>query len=268
MNTIPTASNLSIGNSGFMGRCRHMGSVLLSVALGLGAWQIASGFFSPLFLPSPWAVCKATAELWADGSLWTSIVASSRRILIGWGIGVALGAPIGVLMGHFSLVRRLLDPYIEFFRFIPPIAFVTLAVIWLGPGEMSKVALILYTSIFIVTINTIAGVLAVDPLRLRAAQALGATPFQTLVSVVVPSTVPYMFTGARLAMGNSFLTIVSAEIVAAQEGLGSMIWTSRNYGRTEWVFVGIIALGILGLLFDRVLRLVGRRALKRYRAAA
>ncbi len=239
-----------------------------SVLLGLLVWYLLSRVFPPLFLPSPMLTWEAAWELHDDGSLWTSILASSQRILIGWGIGVALGAPIGVLMGHFSLVRRFLDPYIEFFRFIPPIAFVTLAVIWLGPGEMSKIALILYTSIFIVTINTIAGVLSVNPLRIRAAQALGATPMQTLWSVVVPSTVPYIFTGARLAMGNSFLTIVSAEIVAAQEGLGSLIWTSRNYGRTEWVFVGIIALGLLGLFFDRVLRFVAQRTLKRYGIAA
>ena len=89
---------------------------------------------------------------------------------------------------------------------------------------------------------------------------------QMLRTVIVPSTVPYMVTGARLAMGNSFLTIVSAEIVAAQVGLGSLIWTARNYGRTEWVFVGIIALGLLGFCFDRVLRLVVQKTLNRYGA--
>ena len=141
-----------------------------------------------------------------------------QRILAGWGMGVVLGIPLGMLMGHFHFVRHLLDPYIEFFRFIPPIAFVTLAVIWLGPGEGSKISLILYTTVFIVTLNTIAGVHAVSELRLRAAASLGAGPMKTLLTVVVPSTVPYMVTGARIAMGNSFLTIVSAEIVAAQRG--------------------------------------------------
>ena len=113
----------------------------------------------------------------------------------------------------------------------------------------------------------IAGVLSVSELRLRAAATLGAGKLQTLLTVIVPSTVPYMVTGARLAMGNSFLTIVSAEIVAAQVGLGSMIWTSRNYGKTEWVFVGIITLGLLGYGCDRVVRFVVRRLLKRYAVA-
>jgi len=170
-------------------------------------------------------------------------------------------------MGYFRWVRRLFDPYIEFFRFIPPIAFVTLAVIWLGPGEASKVALIFYTTVFIVTLNTIAGTVSVPELRLRAAASLGAGPLTTLRTVIVPSTVPYMVTGARLAMGNSFLTIVSAEIVAAQEGLGSLIWNARNYSRTEWVFVGIITLGLLGFLFDRILRIAARTLLKRYGVA-
>jgi NitT/TauT family transport system permease protein len=108
---------------------------------------------------------------------------------------------------------------------------------------------------------------SVPDLRLRAAASLGAGPLTTLRTVIVPSTVPYMVTGARLAMGNSFLTIVSAEIVAAQEGLGALIWNARNYSRTEWVFVGIITLGLLGFLFDRILRIAARTLLKRYGVA-
>jgi NitT/TauT family transport system permease protein len=240
---------------------------VVSVVAGILIWDLASRQTNPVFLPSPYLTWMSVGELWDDGTLWQSVAASSSRILAGWGLGVVVGIPIGILMGHFQLVRRLLDPYIEFFRFIPPIAFVTLAVIWLGPGEAAKIALILYTTIFIVMINTIAGVLSVSELRLRAAASLGAGPLSTLLTVVVPSTVPYMVTGARIAMGNSFLTIVSAEIVAAQQGLGSLIWTSRNYGRTEWVFVGIIILGALGFLFDRVVRLVASRLLRRYGVA-
>jgi ABC-type nitrate/sulfonate/bicarbonate transport system permease component len=237
---------------------------LFSVGLGVAVWEVLSWHFQPLFLPSPQLTLHAVGELWEDGTLLQSIGASLARIMAGWSLGLIVGIPVGIVMGYFSFVRRLLDPYVEFFRFIPPIAFVTLAVIWLGPGEASKVALILYTTIFIVTINTIAGVLAVSELRLRAAASLGAGRVQILLTVIVPSTIPYMVTGARLAMGNSFLTIVSAEIVAAQVGLGSMIWTSRNYGKTEWVFVGIITLGLLGYACDRILRFGVRRLLRRY----
>jgi len=240
---------------------------LFSVALGLAIWEMLSWRFQPLFLPSPQLTFYAVGELWEDGTLLQSIGASLARIMSGWSLGLVIGIPIGMVMGYFSFVRRLLDPYVEFFRFIPPIAFVTLAVIWLGPGEASKVALILYTTIFIVTINTIAGVLSVSELRLRAAASLGAGRIQTLLTVIFPSTIPYMVTGARLAMGNSFLTIVSAEIVAAQVGVGSMIWTARNYGKTEWVFVGIITLGLLGYTCDRIVRFIVQRLLRRYAIA-
>jgi ABC-type nitrate/sulfonate/bicarbonate transport system permease component len=240
---------------------------LFSVAIGLAVWEMLSWRFQPLFLPSPQLTFYAVGELWEDGTLLQSIGASLARIMAGWSLGLVIGIPIGMVMGYFSFVRRLLDPYVEFFRFIPPIAFVTLAVIWLGPGEASKVALILYTTIFIVTINTIAGVLSVSELRLRAAASLGAGRVQTLLTVIFPSTIPYMVTGARLAMGNSFLTIVSAEIVAAQVGVGSMIWTARNYGKTEWVFVGIITLGLLGYTCDRIVRFIVQRLLRRYAIA-
>jgi ABC-type nitrate/sulfonate/bicarbonate transport system permease component len=239
-------------------------TALGSVAVGVAIWQLLSMRLNPLFLPSPSLTLAGALELWDDGTLLQSIGASLARILTGWSLGLIIGVPVGILMGYFGFVRRLLDPYVEFFRFIPPIAFVTLAVIWLGPGEASKVALILYTTIFIVTLNVIAGVLSVSELRLRAAASLGAGRISTLLTVIFPSTVPYIVTGARLAMGNSFLTIVSAEIVAAQVGIGSMIWTSRNYGKTEWVFVGIILLGLLGYLCDRVVRWVAQRLLRRY----
>jgi len=248
----------------FNSRLGRLLTGLFSVALGIMVWQLLSLRFQPLFLPSPRLTLAAIAELWDDGTLLQSIGASLARIMAGWSLGLIIGIPVGIVMGYSAIVRRLLDPYVEFFRFIPPIAFVTLAVIWLGPGEASKVALILYTTIFIVVINTIAGVLSVSELRLRAAASLGAGRVQTLLTVIFPSTIPYMVTGARIAMGNSFLTIVSAEIVAAQVGLGSMIWTSRNYGKTEWVFVGIITLGLLGYACDRIIRLTVRRVLKRY----
>lgn len=246
------------------GRMRRGLTIAVSLAAGVALWGLLSLRYPTVFLPSPAETWDAAIELWRAGDLWSSVVASSRRILIGWSLGLVVGAPVGLLMGRFSVVRRVLDPYVEFFRFIPPISFVTLAVIWLGIGEASKIVLIFYTSVFIVMINTIAGVLAVEESRLRAAASLGASKTRTLLEVVLPSTVPFIVTGARLAMGNSFLTIVSAEIIAANEGLGSLIWRSRNYGRTEWVFVGIFILGLLGYMFDRVLRIGARHLLRRY----
>ncbi|MGY0488664.1 ABC transporter permease [Streptomyces sp. WG-D5] len=245
---------------------RTAGLYAFAVLVGLGIWQLVAMKYGPSLVASPSQTLSAAGELASDGTLTNSVVASSRRILIGWGLGVLVGAPVGLLIGQIRIVRQLLEPYIEFFRFIPPVAFVTLAVVWLGIGESSKVVLIFYTAVFIVTLNTSAGVMAVNENKLRAAASLGASRRQILQRIVLPSTVPYILTGSRLAMGNSFLTIVSAEIVASQVGLGSLIWTSRNYGRIDWVFVGIITLGILGLVYDRILRLIAMRVLHKYGA--
>ncbi|MEV0109466.1 ABC transporter permease [Nocardia sp. NPDC050799] len=237
---------------------------IASALIGLAVWSFLAWWYGPTTIASPAEVWKAAGELADSGVLWTSVVASGQRILLGWSLGVVVGAPIGILMGRFNLIRQLLDPYIEFFRFIPPIAFVTLAVVWFGIGETSKVVLIFYTSVFIVTVSTIAATVAISENKLQAATNLGAGRLQIMQTVVLPSSVPGIVTGARLAMGNSFLTIVSAEIVASEHGLGSMIWQARNYGRIDWTFVGIIVLGIMGFVFDRVLRLVSTRFLGRY----
>jgi taurine transport system permease protein len=236
----------------------------VSIAIGLAVWQLLAIKYGSSLMASPADTAIAAKDLAADGTLLNSIIASSRRILIGWGLGVIVGAPVGLLMGRVRVIRQLLDPYIEFFRFIPPIAFVTLAVVWLGIGESSKVVLIFYTSVFVVTLNTIAGVLSINESKLRAAASLGANRWQVLRSVVLPATVPHIVTGARLAMGNSFLTIVSAEIVAADTGIGALIWQSRNYGRVDWIFLGIIVLGLLGFTCDRLIRIVAARLLRRY----
>lgn len=237
---------------------------IASAAIGLAVWSFLAWWYGPTTIASPAEVWTAAKELAESGVLWTSIWASAQRILIGWSLGVVIGAPIGILMGRVNIVRQLLDPYIEFFRFIPPIAFVTLAVVWFGIGETSKVVLIFYTSVFIVTVSTIAATVSISDNKLQAAANLGAGKLQLMKTVVLPSSVPGIITGARLAMGNSFLTIVSAEIVAADHGIGSMIWQARNYGRIDWTFVGIIVLGIMGFVFDRILRLLSTRYLARY----
>lgn len=245
-------------------RLHRVATFLLSIAIGVAIWGLVSLRYPTTLLPSPAETWAAATDLWDDGTIGESVRSSSKRILAGWALGLLVGVPVGLLMGRSQLLRTLFDPWVEFFRFIPPISFVTLAVVWLGIGESSKIVLIFYTSVFIVTLNTLAGVLAVEESRLRAAAALGAGRLRILGAVVLPSTVPYIVTGARLAMGNSFLTIVSAEIVAAQTGLGALIWRSRNYGRTEWVFVGVIILGMLGYCFDRILRFLARHLLGRF----
>src|SRR6266404_4081483 len=214
-------------------------------------WQLASLYLvSSVLFPPPTVVFKKGLVLARNGVLLEHLSASLQRILAGFMAGSLLGIPIGLAMGSFRPVRRLLEPYTEFLRFIPSVAMITVAVIWFGIGEASKIFLIVYTTIFIVIINTAAGVSAIAPDKIRAAQALGATRAQIFLYVALPATVPYILTGMRLAMGNSFVTIIAAELVAANPGLGKMIWDARLYLLVDQIFVALLVLGLLGFTTD------------------
>src|SRR6266705_6127444 len=219
-------------------RLRRLWSVYGGYALGFVSlfliWQLASIYLvSSVLFPPPTVVFSKGQKLLRSGVLLEHLAASMQRILAGFVAGSLLGIPIGLAMGSFRPVRKLLEPYTEFLRFIPSVAMITVAVIWFGIGEASKIFLIIYTTIFIVILNTAAGVSAIAPDKIRAAQSLGATRAQIFFHVALPATVPYILTGMRLAMGNSFTTIVAAELIAANEGLGKMLWDGRMFMRVD-----------------------------------
>jgi NitT/TauT family transport system permease protein len=237
----------------------------LSLVCALGVWTLLAWWVGkPAFLPSPANTLHGAIELLRNGELQADVAASFARIIVGFIIGTLIGIPLGLLMGMSPFVRTFLDPYVEFFRFIPPIAFVTLAVIWFGLGETSKIVLIVYTTVFMVAINTMIGVLGVDPDKRFAALCLGASNVQVFFHVIIPAVVPNIVTGMKIALGNSFMTVVSAEMVAAKSGVGFLIFNSRLFLLTEWIFVGIITLGIMGFLTDRALRILATTFLKHY----
>ncbi|HEY4170338.1 MAG TPA: ABC transporter permease [Reyranella sp.] len=238
-----------------MSRLRGFGLYVAGFASLFVIWHIASTWIIPSVLfPPPWKVFLKGIELAEDGTLWEQSSASLARIASGFVGGSLIGIPIGLAIGSFPIVRRLLEPYTEFLRFIPATAMITVAVIWFGIGESSKIFLIIYTTVFIVIINTAAGVNAVAPNKIRAARSLGAGPFQIFFFVALPATVPYILTGMRLAMANSFVTIIAAELVAANNGLGRMIWDSRMYMLVDQIFVALVVLGFLGFTADRLFR--------------
>jgi NitT/TauT family transport system permease protein len=234
---------------------RGVGLYLTGFASLFLVWHITSTWILPSVLfPTPAKVVLKAIELAEDGTLWAQVSASLGRIVAGFAGGSLIGIPIGLAIGSFRPVRRLLEPYTEFLRFIPATALITVAVIWFGIGETSKIFLIIYTTVFIVIINTAAGVSAVAPNKIRAARSLGAGPAQVFFFVAFPATVPYILTGMRLAMANSFVTIVAAELVAANNGLGRMIWDSRMYMLVDQIFVALLVLGLLGFTADRLFR--------------
>ena len=218
-------------------------------------WHLAAIYLvSSVLFPPPAVVFRKAVILVRNGVLLEHLWASVQRILVGFIAGSLLGIPIGLAMGSFRPVRQVLEPYTEFLRFIPSVAMITVAVIWFGIGEASKIFLIIYTTIFIVILNTAAGVSAIANNKIRAAQALGATRGQIFFHVALPATVPYILTGMRLAMANSFTTIVAAELIAANEGLGKMLWDGRMFMLVDDIFVSLVSLGLLGFAVDRMFR--------------
>ena len=218
-------------------------------------WHLASIYLvSSVLFPPPAIVFRKAVILVRNGVLLEHLWASVQRILVGFIAGSLLGIPIGLAMGSFRPVRQVLEPYTEFLHFIPTVAMITVAVIWFGIGEASKIFLIIYTTIFIVILNTAAGVSAIANNKIRAAQALGATRGQIFFHVALPATVPYILTGMRLAMANSFTTIVAAELIAANEGLGKMLWDGRMFMLVDDISVSLVCLGLLGFAVDRMFR--------------
>jgi NitT/TauT family transport system permease protein len=240
-------------------RAATVAGYVVGFALLFAIWHFAALYLvrSALF-PSPLPVFERAWMLIEDQILQDQVIASMRRILQGFLLGSAIGVPVGLAIGSFRPVRMLLEPWTEFFRFIPAVAMITVAVIWFGIGEESKIFLIAYATVFVVVISTAAGVGAVGKDKIRAAQCLGASRFQVFALVALPATVPYILTGMRVAMANAFVTIVAAELVASNDGLGKMLWDARLFMQIEDIFVALIALGLLGFLTDRVFRLLIR----------
>ncbi|HZQ61012.1 MAG TPA: ABC transporter permease [Casimicrobiaceae bacterium] len=236
-----------------------------SVAILFVLWEYFSrqAVVAMLF-PSPQSTWHVAVKLWEEGRLATDIALSLRRIAIGFALGSAAGILLGVLMGSFRSARAFFDPYLQFFRFLPALAWIPAAMLWLGTGEASKIALLIYTTVFVVALNTMIGVASVGRNQVRAAQCFGATRWQIFRMVTIPSTVGHMLTGMRLAMGNCFSTIVAAELLAPKAGLGYLIFSSRTWMQTEFAFVGIAVLGVLGFIIDRVFHLTTTRVYARY----
>jgi len=268
------AATMSTGVSGRRGRVapRGLRASVQAVIYGTGsviafvlAWHIASRFYPPALLPSPERTLSTLVASLRSGVMETHALASLRRVLLGFAIGAVTGALLGLIAGVVRLARMALDPYVNFFRFVPAIALLTPFVVWFGIGEASKVLLIVFATLFIVLLNTVAGVDDMPVDRLRAARMLGASRWQEFRLIVLPSTLPYVLTGMRIAMGVSFASIIVAEMVSADAGLGYLLSYSMVISATDLQFVTILCLGVLGFATDKAFQLLARAAFGRYR---
>lgn len=237
---------------------------LISIFIFLAIWAIGAAFYTDDFLPGPLTTWQGALTIIQNGTLGQDIAVSMLRVAEGWLLGIIVAIPLGLCIGSFKRLAYIIEPLINFFRFVPAIGFITLFLLWFGIGESSKVALIFYATIFPVLINTIAGVHRVDQTLIEASQSLGASRIETFFHVLVPSAVPGIFTGVRLGLSGAIICIVAAEMLSASDGLGYLIYTSRVYYRTDWIFVGIFTLGLIGFVLDRLMLLFGKKVLGRF----
>lgn len=244
---------------------RRIGMTVLSLSVFLVLWQLSVGtIFNPHLVASP---ADTFAKMWTmmrTGELFRHAGVSLGRVLVGYVTGCALGIMLGALIGRVRIVREATDPLIELIRPISPVAIVPLAMLWFGIGELSKYFIIVYATVIVVMLNTAAGVSRTPSTRIRAARCLGADEFQVFRKVVLPSAVPYILTGMRIALGFSFMGIVAAELIGAREGLGFLIMNSQLLLQTDQLFVGLLTLAIVGLVVDRIFRVLLARSTRRY----
>lgn len=239
---------------------------LLSAALLLAAWigATSGGLVRDLFLPGPLDLWTGLTELVEEGykgrSLLEHMGMSLLRVSAGFLTGAAVGTVLGLGMGYAPRLDAAAAPFIEFLRPLPQLAYLVLLIVWLGIGESSKITMLFLAALPVAAVAARDGVRNVPTERLRVAQALGASRWQVFLHVVVPSALPEVLVGARLAAGIVYGTLIAAEIIAGSNGIGWMILDAGRFLRSDYVFAGILMIGLAGVAIDRLLLLLERRA--------
>ncbi|MEU8707415.1 ABC transporter permease [Streptomyces sp. NPDC048565] len=231
---------------------------LIALVAGIGVWSWLASL-GVQGLPGPVAVADRAGELIADGTLADDVLASLRRVLLGFALGTLLAVPVGFLMGWYGVARGLLEPYVQFFRTVPPLALIPLAIVLMGIGEVPKIFVIFLAAFLSSVVAAFQGVVGVDRTLIDAARVLGARDGTIFLKVVVPASAPFILVGMRIGLGSAWGTLVAAELIAAQEGLGYEMQKAQLYYDLPTIFVGVITIGLLGLLMDRLLLLAERR---------
>ena len=241
---------------------------LLSVASILGiifVWWLVShmGWVKPLFLPGPGAVLRKFLDVWNNGFTNTPFLEhvgiSAARVFGAFLLACVIGIPLGIAMGMSPLARGIFDPPIEFYRPIPPLAYLPLMIIWFGIGETSKVLLIFLSVLAPVALGARSGVKSAAIEQIHAAYSFGASRWQVMVQVILPSALPEILTAMRIGIGFGWTTLVAAEMVAATKGLGYIVLTASQFLQTSAVIMGIIVIAIIAYAFDLLMRFVERK---------
>jgi ABC-type nitrate/sulfonate/bicarbonate transport system permease component len=247
---------------------RAMRLKLIAIVAFVALWSVVAGavvvlqLFNPIFFPGPWVVVGELVTLAGKGQLWTHTAATLQRVAIGFSTGALLAIALGLPCGHFRRLRNVVEPVVELLRPIPPLAMLPLFIVWVGIGEGSKVGFITYATFFPMFLTTVHAVSRLDPLLMRAAQSLGATPWPLFFRVILPAALPEMLTGIRLGIALSFFVIVIAEFIGAESGLGYLINDGRNFFLVPQMLGAAVLLGLLGYAGNALVRLAERRFLR------
>ncbi len=227
---------------------------LASVIGGIGLWWLAAAL-NPGTLPSPPEVIGRYGDLLSGPKhllVW-DILASLRRVFIGFFLGAGLAIPLGFAMGWYRPVRAIIEPWTQFFRTIPPLAIIPLAIVLMGIGEVPKVFVITLASFLVAIIATFQGVVNVDKTLINAGKVLGANDWTIFRRIAVPASMPFIMVGLRQGLGSAWATLVAAELIAAREGLGYRMQNAQIYYDIPTIFVGLVTIGVLGLIMDQAL---------------
>lgn len=238
---------------------------IVTIAVLLLAWTVvtAAGWIKPLFLPGPAAVFQQFMEYLTgaanDKPLWEHFVASMGRVFAAFALAVVTAVPVGIAMGMSRVARGIFDPPIEFYRPLPPLSYLPLIIIWFGIDELPKVLLIFLSCFAPLALAARSGMKSASQEQINAAYSMGASYHQVILHVILPSALPEILVGMRIAIGFGWTTLVAAEMVAANVGLGQMVLNASNFLRTDIVIMGIVVIGVVAYLFDLLMRWVEKR---------
>jgi NitT/TauT family transport system permease protein len=239
---------------------------LIVIALLIAAWWIVVIQTRSAIFPTPWQVVTGTMELVRDGTLWEHIGSSLLRVGSGFLLAIVVAIPLGLWIGRVDAAYVTLNPIFQILRPISPIAWIPLAILWFGVGNMSPVFLIFIASVFPMIVQTAAGVHTIERRYLRAAENFGVSRGKLYRQVIIPAVLPEIIVGMRITLGVAWLVVVAAEMIALRSGLGYLIMDSRNAGnRYDLVIASMIIIGLIGLMLDGITRLLERLKSVRWR---
>ena len=247
------------------GEGNSAGISVITVAVLIAVWFAVTnlGWVKPIFLPTPQAVFQQFYEYLTgqanDKPLWQHFLASMLRVFSAFVLACVTAIPIGIAMGMSRTVRGIFDPPLEFYRPLPPLAYLPLIIIWFGIDEVPKVLLIFLSCFAPLALAARSGMRSASQEQINAAYSMGATYLQVIRHVILPSAMPDILIGMRIAIGFGWTTLVAAEMVAANVGLGQMVLNASNFLRTDIVIMGIVVIGVVAYLFDLLMRWIERR---------